>query len=332
MSKIWLAALPVPFVVLLAIALFVLVGVLALTTGSVSVSVAGLFGFTALDEMQSTVLWQLRFPRLLLALLAGAGLALCGALLQNASRNPLADPYLFGIVSGAALGATIATILLPDWQLFTALFAFVGALLAVFLVLLIGASSRWQRLESLLLCGVAVSFMLSAITTTLLYLSEPFAANRVMFWLMGSLSQASLTHVALISPLVLLTLLLGLLYRRQLDALVLSDESARSLGVNVQPLRFIILLLCAAVSAAIVACCGGIAFVGLMIPHLVRSLFGLSSVALLLGSVWLGAVFLALVDTLSRSLLPDQELPIGVVTSAIGSLFFLSMLFKYRRG
>lgn len=332
MSKIWLAALPVPFVVLLAIALFVLVGVLALTTGSVSVSVAGLFGFTALDEMQSTVLWQLRFPRLLLALLAGAGLALCGALLQNASRNPLADPYLFGIVSGAALGATIATILLPDWQLFTALFAFVGALLAVFLVLLIGASSRWQRLESLLLCGVAVSFMLSAITTTLLYLSEPFAANRVMFWLMGSLSQASLTHVALISPLVLLTLLLGLLYRRQLDALVLSDESARSLGVNVQPLRFIILLHCAAVSAAIVACCGGIAFVGLMIPHLVRSLFGLSSVALLLGSVWLGAVFLALVDTLSRSLLPDQELPIGVVTSAIGSLFFLSMLFKYRRG
>lgn len=332
MSRVLVAALPVPFVVLLAIALFVLVGVLALTTGSVSVSVASLFGFTALDEMQSTVLWQLRFPRLLLALLAGAGLALCGALLQNASRNPLADPYLFGIVSGAALGATIATILLPDWQLFTALFAFVGALLAVFLVLLIGASSRWQRLESLLLCGVAVSFMLSAITTTLLYLSEPFAANRVMFWLMGSLSQASLTHVALISPLVLLTLLLGLLYRRQLDALVLSDESARSLGVNVQPLRFIILLLCAAVSAAIVACCGGIAFVGLMIPHLVRSLFGLSSVALLLGSVWLGAVFLALVDTLSRSLLPDQELPIGVVTSAIGSLFFLSMLFKYRRG
>lgn len=332
MSRVLVAALPVPFVVLLAIALLVLVGVLALTTGSVSVSVAGLFGFTALDEMQSTVLWQLRFPRLLLALLAGAGLALCGALLQNASRNPLADPYLFGIVSGAALGATIATILLPDWQLFTALFAFVGALLAVFLVLLIGASSRWQRLESLLLCGVAVSFMLSAITTTLLYLSEPFAANRVMFWLMGSLSQASLTHVALISPLVLLTLLLGLLYRRQLDALVLSDESARSLGVNVQPLRFIILLLCAAVSAAIVACCGGIAFVGLMIPHLVRSLFGLSSVALLLGSVWLGAVFLALVDTLSRSLLPDQELPIGVVTSAIGSLFFLSMLFKYRRG
>lgn len=332
MSKVLLAALPVPLRLLLAMVVLIMVCLLALSTGSVPISMAGLFGLAPLDDMQSTVLWQLRFPRLLLSLLAGAGLALCGALLQNASRNPLADPYLFGIVSGAALGATIATIVVPEWQLLTPLFAFFGALLAVFLVLIIGASSRWQRLETLLLCGVAVSFMLSAITTTLLYLSEPFAANRVMFWLMGSLSQASLTHVALISPLVFITLLLGLLYRRQLDALVLSDESARSLGVNVQPLRLIILLLCAAVSAAIVACCGGIAFVGLMIPHLVRSLFGLSSVALLLGSVWLGAVFLAGVDTLSRSVLPDQELPIGVVTSAIGSLFFLSMLFKYRRG
>lgn len=332
MSKTIWAAVPVPLQFSLAIVVLTLVCLQALTTGSVPISVAGIVHSTALDEMQSTVLWQLRFPRLLLALLAGSGLALCGALLQNASRNPLADPYLFGIVSGAALGATIATIVIPQWQLLMPLFAFFGALLAVFLVLIIGASSRWQRLETLLLCGVAVSFMLSAITTTLLYLSEPFAANRVMFWLMGSLSQANLTHVAFICPLVVLTLLLGLLYRRQLDALVLTDESARSLGVNVRPLRLVILLLCAAVSAAIVAFCGGIAFVGLMIPHLVRSLFGLSSVALLLGSVWLGAVFLIAVDTLSRTLLPDQELPIGVVTSAIGSLFFLSMLFKYRRG
>ncbi|RVT45876.1 iron ABC transporter permease [Rheinheimera sediminis] len=332
MNHALLAVLPVPVRLLLATVVLLLVCLCALTSGSVSISISALLGIVPLDEMQSTVLWQLRFPRLLLALLAGAGLALCGALLQNASRNPLADPYLFGIVSGAALGATIATIVLPQWQLLTPLFAFCGALLAVFLVLILGASSRWQRLESLLLCGVAVSFMLSAITTTLLYISEPFAANRVMFWLMGSLSQASLTQVTLIFPLVVLTLLLALLYRRQLDALVLTDESARSLGVHVQPLRLVILLLCAAVSAAIVAFCGGIAFVGLMIPHLVRSLFGLSSVALLLGSVWLGAIFLAGVDTLSRSLLPTQELPIGVVTSAIGSLFFLSMLFKYRRG
>jgi iron complex transport system permease protein len=330
MSKILVRFLPRPVLLLLSVLLFVPVCLLALTTGSVDIPVSAVFGLTPLDEMQSTVLWQLRFPRLLLALVAGAGLALCGALLQNASRNPLADPYLFGIVSGAALGATVATIVLPEWQLMTALFAFFGALLAVFLVVLIGAASRWQRLESLLLCGVAVSFMLSALTTTLLYLSEPFAANRVMFWLMGSLSQASLTQVLLIFPLVFITLVLGLLYRRQLDALVLTDESARSLGVNVRPLRLVVLLLCAAVSAAIVACCGGIAFVGLMIPHLVRALFGVSSAALLTGSVWLGAVFLVTVDMISRSLLPQQELPIGVVTSALGSLFFLMMIVKYR--
>lgn len=126
MSKVLVAALPVPLRFLLATALLLLVCMLALNTGSVSIPFTGLFGFAALDEMQSTVLWQLRFPRLLLALLAGSGLALCGALLQNASRNPLADPYLFGIVSGAALGATIATIVLPEWQLLTPLFAFLA--------------------------------------------------------------------------------------------------------------------------------------------------------------------------------------------------------------
>ncbi len=124
MSKVLVAALPVPLRLLLAIVLLLLVCMLALNTGSVSIPFTGLFGFAALDEMQSTVLWQLRLPRLLLALLAGSGLALCGALLQNASRNPLADPYLFGIVSGAALGATIATIVLPEWQLLTPLFRF----------------------------------------------------------------------------------------------------------------------------------------------------------------------------------------------------------------
>lgn len=158
MSKALLATLPLPVRLLLALVLLLLVCFCALSTGSVPIATSGLLGLAPLNEMQETVLWQLRFPRLLLSLLAGAGLALCGALLQNASRNPLADPYLFGIVSGAALGATIATIVLPQWQLLTPLFAFFGALLAVFLVLFIGASSRWQRLESLLLCGVAVSF------------------------------------------------------------------------------------------------------------------------------------------------------------------------------
>jgi len=217
---------------------------------------------------------------------------------------------------------------LPQWPAALAVSAFAGSFLAVALVMLIGRYNRWQRLETLLLCGVAISFLFSAFSSALLFISEPFAANRVMFWLLGSLSQASYADLWLSLPLLLLLLTTSLLFRRQLDALLLTDESARSLGVPVQPLRLGLLLGCAALTSVIVACCGGIAFVGLMVPHLVRRLFGLSSVALVLGSTLLGAVFLLLVDTLSRIVLPTQELPIGIVTSLFGSLFFFALVLR----
>ncbi|WP_445426720.1 FecCD family ABC transporter permease [Alishewanella sp. HL-SH06] len=310
--------------------LLVLSLLLSLHIGSVAISwrelLLALTGQAVSEPLTQTIIWQIRLPRLLVAMLVGAGLAVAGAVLQNVSRNPLADPYLFGLMAGAGLGATIASIVLPDQLISMALAAFLGALLAVLLVFIACMGNRLQKMEVTLLAGVAVSFMLSAISSFILYFAEPFAANRVIFWMMGSLSRTDWHSVALIAPAVLLLLVVALAVRRQLDALLLSDDSARSLGVNTQRLRLVLLLLTALVTACIVAQCGGIAFVGLMVPHMVRYFMGVTAVPLLLGSALFGAIFMMWVDNAARSLLAMQEIPLGVITSVLGSVFFLIIL------
>lgn len=315
---------------LLLVLLLLLSLVFSLQVGSVAVSFAELYQTllrqSTVDALTHTIIWQIRLPRLLTALMVGAGLAVAGAVLQNVSRNPLADPYLFGLMAGAGLGATLVSIVLPEQMISMALAAFLGALLAVVLVFLACVGSRFQKMEVTLLAGVAVSFMLSAVSSFILYFAEPFAANKVIFWLMGSLSRAEWSGVWLIAAPVTLLLLVALALRRQLDALLLSDESAHSLGVNVRRLRLTMLLLTALVTACIVAQCGGIAFVGLMVPHIVRYFMGVTAVPLLLGSALFGAIFMIWVDNLARSLLAMQEIPLGVITSVIGSVFFLVIL------
>ncbi len=307
---------------------------LSLLLGSAEIGTAELWRVLTLQPAASalsdTIIWQIRMPRLLCAMLVGAGLAVSGAILQNVSRNPLADPYLFGLMAGAGLGATLVSVVLPAGQFSLAAGAFAGALFAVALVFAACSGQHWRKMEITLLAGVAVSFMLSAISSFILYFAEPFAVNRIMFWLMGSLSRADWHSALLLLPVVLLVLLLALALRRQLDALLLGDDSARSLGVNTVRLRLSLLLATALLTAVIVSQCGGIAFVGLMIPHVVRQLFGVTSVRLLLGCALVGAIFLIWVDNLARTLLPQQEIPLGVITSLLGSVFFLLMMRRQR--
>lgn len=313
-------------------AIIVLLGSMAasLLLGSTKISVNELWQVLSLrtgaDELNSTIVWQIRLPRLLCAVLVGAGLAISGAILQNVSRNPLADPYLFGLMAGAGLGATLVSVVLPAEQFSLAAGAFAGALLAVALVFAVCSGKRWQKMEITLLAGVAVSFMLSAISSFILYFAEPFAANRIMFWLMGSLSRNDWLSVGLLLPVVTLVMFLSLALRRQLDALLLGDESARTLGVNTVAVRLALMLATALLTAVIVSQCGGIAFVGLMIPHVVRQLFGVTAVPLLIGCALTGAIFLIWVDNLARTVLPQQEIPLGVITSLFGSVFFLLMM------
>jgi len=284
---------------------------------------------TCEKSIYNTILWQIRLPRVLLGFIAGFGLAIAGALMQNVTRNPLADPYLFGIVAGAGLGATLTNFLPPSLQFFTLpLAAFLGALFAVFIVLMVLIKNNWRRTEHLLLAGVAVSFLFSSVTSFILYMGDAFSTNRVIFWLMGSLARADQTALMWIFPVVFIATIVALLLSRQLDSLLLSDESARTLGVSVEKLRIGTLVICAALTAVIVAYCGGIGFVGLMIPHIVRPFVGLTTARILLGAGLVGGCFLVWVDVVARTALDGQEIPIGVITSAMGSVFFLLLMRK----
>lgn len=319
----------------------------------VSLLLSLLFGSASLDfaavwlclaghcqsSLEQTIFFDIRLPRVLAGFLVGAGLAVAGASLQNVTRNGLADPYLFGVVAGAGLGASIVTVLpasgLLDIRAFDAaaalpLAAFAGALLAVLLVQGLAFSAFARSSEQLLLAGVAISLMLGSITHFILFVGEPFAANQVMFWMMGSLSRVEMSQVAMILPVVLVSTAVLLLFGRQLDALLLGDDNARTLGVSASRIRALALVLCAALTAVIVANCGGIGFVGLMIPHIVRQWLGVSSRALMLGCVLCGGSFLLWVDVLARTAVAGQEIPIGIITSALGSLFFLIVMRQRR--
>jgi len=305
----------------------------ALTFGPVEIRAQQLLScFTATCETPviDMVVYQVRVPRILVGLVAGMGLAIAGAILQNTTRNPLADPYLFGIVSGAGLGATVASITLANMlTVALPLAAFLGALFAVFIVVLI--AKALQRMEQLLLAGVAVSFMLASVSQFLLYLGEPFATNRVLFWLMGSLARVELDNFYVIASVLIFALVIIIAFHRHIDALLLGDESAASLGVDADKLRLLMLALCAALTATIVAYCGGIGFVGLMIPHIVRQLLGVTTIPLIFGSMLVGGTFILWVDVIARSALANAEIPIGIITSATGSIFFLLIMYRTRK-
>lgn len=318
---------------LFALALLVILSVLAaITFGPADIDSSQLISClvgSCQNQIADIVIWQVRIPRVLVALVAGMGLAIAGAILQNTTRNPLADPYLFGIVSGAGLGATIANISLADnLTIALPLAAFLGALFSVIIVVFI--AKVLQRMEQLLLAGVAVSFMLASITQFILYFGEPFATNRVIFWLMGSLARVEMSNFYVIASILVIAIITVLALHRQIDALLLGDESAASLGVDVDKLRLLMLGICAALTATIVAYCGGIGFVGLMIPHIVRQLIGVTTLKLIIGSALIGAIFLIWVDVIARSSLPHAEIPIGIITSALGSIFFLFIMYRSR--
>ncbi|BDM65706.1 ABC transporter permease [Shewanella sp. NFH-SH190041] len=292
--------------------------------------------------IDSQIIVSLRLPRILLAFIAGAGLSLAGAVLQLVTRNPLADPYLFGISSGASLGAVaVMTLLggsftgmglgylagsLPYISLPVG--AFAGAALSVMLVFALSTGAG-NQVERMLLAGVATSFMFGAFSSLLLYFSEPRAAAAVLFWTLGSFTRASWDGLLLPALVVGLSLLILLGLKRQLLALQGGDETAHSLGIKVARFRLGILLLCSLITAVLVASCGGIGFVGLMVPHTMRLL--LPGRQPLLLTALAGGIFMIWVDVLARCLLDNQELPVGVITAALGSVFFLLVLRRRRR-
>ena len=279
---------------------------------------------------QEHIVWLIRVPRMLLGALVGAGLALIGAVLQAVTRNPLADPHLLGVTSGATLGAVIVVLHVGEivGLLTLPIAAFIGALLSMVLVLTI--ANRQGRLDSdrLLLCGVAVSFVMMAVANTLLFLGDHRASSAVLFWMLGGLGLARWELLAIPSASVLLGLMLLLGMARPLNALMAGEQTAVTLGLNARNVRLKVFLIASLMTGVLVAISGSIGFVGLMIPHIARRLVGAEHRRLLPVSALLGSVFLVWVDVAARTLIAPEDLPIGVATAAIGGLFFIGLMRK----
>lgn len=324
------------FKLLLLFTFAVLSVLLSLSFGAVQISFAETLSslmsiFTNHSDslsVQDNIILHLRIPRTLIALVAGGALALSGLVLQVITRNPLADPYLFGISAGASFGAVVSIAFAQSlFWLPLSLSAFVGSMLSMLLLILISRLNRYQNIETIVLSGVAVSFMFSALTSLLLYWSDPQAITSILFWSMGSFSNVSLDVIGLpLTLLIIVTLIITGLHG-QLVAITMGDESAITVGVNVRTVRISMLILVSVLTASVVAIAGGIGFVGLMIPHIVRRFVNFGYKLNPLVTVVVGGIFMVWVDISCRVLLDNQELPVGVVTSAIGSAFFLTLLY-----
>lgn len=311
--------------------------IFAVSFGAANISLADVLwalkcqvgGDCQLSNITQRIIVDLRLPRVILAFLAGSGLAISGAVLQTVTRNPLADPYLFGISSGASFGAVLVIAAVGAASgLSLTLGAFAGGAAAVLLVIAMAGSG--VQIERMLLAGVATSFMFSAATNLVLYSSDPEAAASWLFWSLGSFTRAQWAGLWL--PVVVIVFGMGifLLFSRQLQTLLAGDESARSMGVEAGKVRIGMLLLSSLITATLVAYCGGIGFVGLMIPHIVRRLVHASTSVTLVLTALIGGVFMIWIDVLARQLIENRELPIGVITAAVGSGFFLLVLRKPR--
>ncbi len=277
------------------------------------------------------VMREIRLPRAILGLLAGAALGLSGAAMQGYLRNPLAEPGLIGVSASAALGAVIAlqTGVAAAVALALPLSALAGAGVAVTLILLL-AGPRGGAL-ALILAGIAISALAAALMSLVLNLSpNPFAGMEIVYWMMGSLADRSMTHVALAAPFILGGGLVLLSLGRGLDALTLGEDAAQSLGVNLPRLRLGVILGTAATVGAATAVAGAVGFIGLVVPHLLRRLVGARPSALLPASALGGGAMLLAADIGTRLIAPDADLKLGVLTALVGAPFFLHLIWSMR--
>ncbi len=280
----------------------------------------------------SLVMREIRLPRALLAIMVGASLGLAGAAMQGYLRNPLADPGLIGVSGSAALGAVLAiqTGIAATVPLGLPFMALAGALVGVGLVLTL-AGPRGSSL-TLILAGIAISALAGALTSLVLNLSpNPFAANEIVFWMMGSLADRSMVHVALALPLMLLGGLMLASLGRGLNALTLGEDAAEAMGIGLMRLRLVLVFGTAAVVGAATAVAGVVGFVGLVVPHILRGFVGARPGALLWASALGGAAMVLAADIAVRVVLPDRDLKLGVLTALVGAPLFLHLIYRTRR-
>ncbi|CAM3509227.1 iron ABC transporter permease [Occultella aeris] len=281
-----------------------------------------------------SALWAVRMPRLLLAAMVGAALATGGVLMQGVFGNPLAEPGVIGVSSGAAVGACTVIVLglnaLGTWTAVVA--AFIGGLITTAVAYSTARQEGRTEVVTLVLTGVAVNAVAGAIIAFLTFLGDTSAREEIVFWQLGSLNGTRWEHVLVAAPVIVLGVAASGLFARRLDLLALGERPARHLGVDVERLRIVVIVLVAILTSAAVAFCGVIAFVGLVVPHLVRMLVGPGHTVLLPASALGGAVLLLAADLAARTVVPYADLPIGMLTALVGGPFFFYLIRRTRRG
>lgn len=333
----------------LAIVLFMLI-IAATSMGTASIGFKGtfyviiskIFGFIpamSVSSLNDTVIMQLRLPRVITAVIVGASLAGTGAVMQGVLRNPLVSEYTLGLSSGAAFGAGLAIVLgvnilgasfaiVDKYIIVTSSFIF--GLLTMVLVYFI-AKLKAMAPGTLILAGVAISYLFSALLSILKYISNQEQLRDIVFWLMGGLWLSNWSTVAMLFPIMVCCFILMIKYAWDLNALSTGDEVAVSLGINVNKVRIICLLLSSLAASSCVAFTGIIGFVGLVAPHISRTIIGSDHRFLIPCSSLIGAILLLVADTVARTIISPTEIPVGIVTSLIGAPFFIYLLVKERR-
>jgi iron complex transport system permease protein len=280
-----------------------------------------------------SIIWHIRVPRAAAALAAGSALALSGAVVQGLFRNPLASPDVLGISAGSSLGAVLAIVtgLAAHTTLAVPIAAFAGSTLAALFVYFIAAGPGGTHLLYLVLAGLAVSSLLNGIVSAVLVFAEEYALSQFIFWTMGGLEGASWQRVLPPLPFIIVCSIILLALSQPLNLLSLGEEQAHSLGVPVQRLKVVLLLTASALTAMAVATAGPIAFIGLMVPHLVRLLTGPNHRTLLPLSALSGAIFLLVCDIIARIIIAPYEIKTGIITALIGGPYFLFLILRHRR-
>jgi iron complex transport system permease protein len=321
----------------------VLVSLFSLTQGATGVSlIDALSKWQAGQEltlMERVVLWDIRLPRLVLGLLVGAALAVSGAVMQGLFRNPLADPGIVGVSSGASFGAISAIVIgayLPSGvitifgQYLVPWAAFLGAWVSTILLYRVSTRQGRTSVATMLLAGIALGSLVGAVSGILVYRADDAQLRDLTFWGMGSLAGASWIKTLTAGPIIFVSIAVAVFLGRGLNALALGEATANHIGIPVQRLKNIAILCVAAATGAAVAVSGGIGFVGIVVPHVLRLATGPDHRALLINSALLGASLLVLADMISRNIVPPGELPIGIITALLGAPVFLWILLRQR--
>ncbi len=316
-----------------AIVLLLVLVLISLMLGSSNIAVSDIFNFISgnaeIDAASRLILEEIRLPRIILSFIVGAGLAAAGTVFQGVIRNPMVDPYIIGISAGAGTGVMLALLLGIEIIAFNLssipVFAFLGAILTVFIVYHLARVGGKLPVLTFLLAGVAVSFILNSVMSFLMVIRTE-NLQQIVYWLMGSMAGSTWSDIRMILPYFIIAMLIIIYYLKDLNIILLGEESAVHLGVDVEKVKIILLGAASLITASVVSVSGSIGFIGLVVPHMARMIIGPDHRKLFPLAVILGGAFLLITDSLARTIMAPLELPVGIITALAGGPYFIYLL------